>query len=182
VTVQHVDGTDTSSIIKCTLLAGESLVYNRAGTWLHYDTNGALYPNIGVAATQSDQETATATTKYVAPGTQHYHPSACKCWGKTTVSGGTPTLAVSYNTTSITDTATDQLTVTIANDFSSANYSCNVSLEAQTTTLSATTTSLAVFIRNATLLAGSFIIQACEFDVGNATDPSSWHWCCFGDI
>jgi len=133
-------------------------------------------------ADQSEMETGTSTSLAVSPGNQHFHPGHPKCWGKASVAGGTPTLNVSYNVTSITDTNTDQLTVTIANDFSTAHYAMQVSIEASTTTLSATTTSLAVFIRNATLLAGSFIIQACEFDVGAATDPSSWHWTGCGDI
>lgn len=160
---------------KYNLLAGETLEFTEA---LGFHVPTAIF----TAASQAEQETGTATNRYVSPATQQYHQSAVKAWGKITVSGGTPTLAVSYNTTSITDTATDQVTVTINNDFSSANYALTVSIEAATTTLSATTTSLAVFIRNATQLAGSFIIQACEFDVGAATDPSAWHYQCCGDL
>lgn len=40
VTVQHVDGTDTSTIIKVTLTAGETLLFTGAH-WIHYDTEGA---------------------------------------------------------------------------------------------------------------------------------------------
>jgi hypothetical protein len=132
-------------------------------------------------AVQAEMETATDVVRAVSPGRQQFHPGHPKCWGKATVAAGTPTLQVSYNITSITDTATDQLTVTIATDFSGVHYSMHVSLEAATTTLSATTTSLVCFIRNGTLGAGSFIIQACEFDVGAATDPASWHWVGCGD-
>jgi hypothetical protein len=39
----HSDGTTVRSIIKVTLLPGESLIYNGVGTPLHYDANGALY-------------------------------------------------------------------------------------------------------------------------------------------
>ncbi len=182
ITVTRTDNTNTPEVIKCTLLPGELLLYNGAGTWLHYDSNGALYPSVGNAATQAEMEAATATNKFVTPAVQHFHPGHPKCWGKATVAAASPTLQVSYNTTSITDTATDQLTVTIATDFSGVHYAMQVSIEAATTTLSATTTSLAVFIRNATLGAGSFIIQACEFDVGAATDPASWHWTGCGDL
>lgn len=38
------------------------------------------------------------------------------------MSSGVPTLAQNYNITSVTDTAVGQVTVTIATDFSSANY------------------------------------------------------------
>lgn len=180
VTVLFNNNGTTYTLVKCTLLAGEVLALSE-GVWFHYDSNGGVYSGVPYAA-QADQEAGTSTALVVSPGTQHYHPSASKCWGKVTVSAGTPTLQVSYNITSITDTATDRLTVTIGNDFSSANYACLVSLEAATTTLSATTTSLACFVRNATLAAGSFEINACEFDIGQATDPSSWSWACFGDL
>lgn len=182
VTVFHTDGTTQEDLIKVTLLAGESLVFDQIGGWTHYDVNGGTYQTLGPIATQSDMETATSLSTFVTPGNQHFHPGHPKCWGKTSVSGGTPTLNVSYNITSITDTATDQLTVTIANDFSSANYAFVCGIEAATTTLSATTTSLLYFIRNATQAAGSLIIQACEIDVGAATDPSAWHWIGCGDI
>lgn len=177
--VLNVSGS-SYELVKVTLLAGEVLKLSE-GVWYHYDANGAVYSGVPAAA-QADQEAGASSLLVTTPATQHYHPSAAKCWGKVTVSGGTPTLQVSYNVTSITDTATDRLTVTIATDFSGAHYACVVSLEAATTTLSATTTSLACYIRNATLAAGSFEINACEFDIGQATDPSSWHWACFGDL
>jgi hypothetical protein len=75
-----------------------------------------------IGASASDQETATSTSVVVTPGVQHRHPSAAKCWAFVTVSGGTPTLQTSFNITSITDTATGRLTITIATDFSSANW------------------------------------------------------------
>ena len=71
---------------------------------------------------QSDQETGTSTTVAVTPGIQQYHASAAKMWAYVTVSGGTPSLDASYNVTSITDTSAGNVTVTIATDFSSANY------------------------------------------------------------
>lgn len=193
VTISHsANGSVFFKMSVFTLAAGESAVINDQGVLFLYDTNGAVktgstaasdtVSGIQANALQADMETGTSIILNVTPGRQHFHPGHPKCWGKITVAAGTPTLAVSYNTTSITDTATDQVTVTIGNDFSSANYACQVSIEAATTTLSATTTSLAVFIRTATLAAGSFIIQACEFDIGGATDPASWHYTCLGDI
>lgn len=74
------------------------------------------------AAAQSDQETGTSTTTSVTPGRQQFHPSAAKMWAYVTVSGGTPSLDASYNVTSITDTSAGNVTITIATDFSSANY------------------------------------------------------------
>lgn len=75
-------------------------------------------------AVQADMEAGTSLLKAVVPGVQHFHPGHPKCWAVVTVSGGTPTLATSYNITSITDTAVGELTVTIATDFSSANWAC----------------------------------------------------------
>ena len=74
------------------------------------------------AATQAEEEAASSTTVYTSPGRAQFHPSSAKCWARITVASGVPTLAQNYNITSITDTATGQVTVTIATDFSSANY------------------------------------------------------------
>lgn len=175
------DGTVRVVLSKVNLLPGETLLLTQAGMWLHYDSNGALYPSVGNKASQAEMEGAAADDKYTTPAVQHFHPGHPKCWGKVTVSGGTPTLQTSYNMTSITDTATDQLTITVANDFSTANWALIPAIEAATTTLSATTTSLLIFIRNATQAAGSAILQACEIDIGAATDPAAWHWVGLGD-
>ena len=77
---------------------------------------------ITAPATQADQETATSTTAPVTPGRQQFHPGHPKCWAWVTQSGGTPSLSTSYNITSITDTGSGRLTITIATDFSSANW------------------------------------------------------------
>jgi hypothetical protein len=75
-------------------------------------------------ATQAVMEAGASTGHIVTPGRQHYHPSAAKAWVK--FSGtGTPTIAASYNVTSITDNGTGDYTVTFTNALSSANY-CSV--------------------------------------------------------
>lgn len=70
-------------------------------------------------AVQSEMETGTDVARAVTPGRQHYHPSAAKCW---VVWGTTTTIDASYNMTSITDNGAGDWTLTIATDFSSANY------------------------------------------------------------
>jgi trimeric autotransporter adhesin len=75
-----------------------------------------------VVATQAQQETGTATNVLVTPGRQQFHPSAAKIWQFTTYSGGTPTLAASYNVSSITDVSTGQLTINFSITLSSASY------------------------------------------------------------
>lgn len=121
-------------------------------------------------ATQSDQESASSTTLIVTPGQQQFHPSAGKCWGYVTVSGGTPTLQLGYNTTSITDTGTGQLTVTIATDFSSGlNYSLVVTGG----------TNLFFFVIGVKAI-GSFRID-CFDTSAVAADPAHYSYATFGD-
>lgn len=189
--VIDVSATDYE-LFKCTLAAGEELVY-RDGVFFHYDSQGGVYgrslPTASttveggvILAAQGDQETGTSTTKAVTPGVQQYHPSACKAWHRTTVSGGTPTLANSYNITSITDTATGQLTVTIATDFSGVNYAIVTGVERAGTALTVANIRNCG-IRNATVAAGSFV-QECWDQTATtavAVDPATWYASCFGD-
>lgn len=122
-------------------------------------------------ATQADQEAASSTAKVVTPGRQQFHPSAAKFWGYATVATGVPTLRVSYNVTSITDTAVGRLGVTIGDDFSSALWSPWALVFVAGTALSATATTLA---------AGSVEIQSLS-PTPTFTDPASWSFGGFGD-
>jgi len=144
-----------------------------------------------VVATQANMETGTATDLLVSPGRQHFHPGHPKCWAMVTVSAGTPTLQSSYNITSITDTATGQLTVTIATDFSSANWCCDLMTEAANT-YAADGHSAAAYgrnIDNTSIAAGSVLLESwvISTDVNGAvsslslTDPISWHMIGLGD-
>lgn len=79
-------------------------------------------------ATQSDQETASSTTAMVTPGRQQYHPSAAKAWFKST--GTTSqTLQANYNITSLSDDGVGLVGVTIATDFSGAQYAIVAALQ-----------------------------------------------------
>jgi|CXWL01.1.fsa_nt_gi hypothetical protein len=73
------------------------------------------------AASQAEMEAGASLTVYVSPGRQHNHPSAVKFWINF---NGTGTIAqrTSYNVTSITDNGVGDYTVTIATDFSSADW------------------------------------------------------------
>lgn len=127
------------------------------------------------AAAQSDQETATSTTTTVTPGRQQFHPSACKCWAYVTVSGGTPSLDASYNVTSITDTSAGNVTITIANDFSSANY-CAV---ANAVTVGGTSNVATVKTGQA---AGSLVVRTYAGATGTDTDNINLAVAMFGDL
>lgn len=122
------------------------------------------------AAVQSEMEAGSSTTLAVTPGRQHYHPSAAKCWLKCGVTGS---VVVSYNITSITDTGTGVVTVTIATDFSTANYAVVASVE------DAADNVRICDIRSEA--AGSFIGTSYTA-AGAAADPNAnWFFVAFGD-
>jgi len=73
-------------------------------------------------AIQSAIEAETNQDTYIPPDLLKFSPGVAKTWGSVTYSGGTPSLDLSYNITSITDSAIGVLGVTIAVDHSSANY------------------------------------------------------------
>lgn len=127
------------------------------------------------AAAQSDQEAGSSTTTYVSPGRQQFHPSAAKCWAFVTVATGTPTLTASYNITSITDTGLGRLTITIATDFSSANWGC---LATGTNSFGAGFNMYEV--KSTTQAAGSIEIDCNQAGLG-AADPVAWQFAGFGD-
>lgn len=95
-----------------------------------------------------------------------------KCWGFITTSGGTPTLQTSYNVTSITDNGVGDFTITIATDFSTANYSICTSVNINNLQNSA-------FTMYYTQAAGSFRLFTSNY-VAAATDPTSVSFACFG--
>lgn len=127
------------------------------------------------AADQTAMEAASSTTSAVTPGRQHYHPGMAKVWAYITVSGGTPSLDASYNVTSITDTSAGNVTVTIGNDFSSANYAAIAS---------GVTSSGAAHMATVRTgqAAGSFIVRTFATSTGADTDNINLSVVAFGDI
>lgn len=128
-------------------------------------------------AVQTEMETATDVLRSVTPGRQHFHPGHPKMAGLVTVSAGTPTLNTDndYNITSIADTATGRMTVTIATDFSGANWIASFTMEHGVTT--ATTNG----ISTGTRAAGT--IEFYCFTVGGPlVDPVSWSFSGIGDL
>lgn len=178
--LEHEDGgVHTVGLVFCTLLQDEALVYTESGLWLHYDANGAIYPSVGNAATQAEMEAGTATDKYVTPQGVNWHPGAMKFWVKAGVTGNN---LASWNITSLTDTGTGVLTITIATDFSSVDYCISVSVEATGTTW-AVANSRECHIRSATIAVGSVAVDCIDNTVTTnlVKDPTSWHVCGLGD-
>jgi hypothetical protein len=124
------------------------------------------------AATQAEQETGTSVLVATTPGRQHFHQSAAKCWGKFTQNS--TTVEVGYNITSVADTNTGIMTVTIGTDFSGVDYA----IVATAVTL---TDQFAKIDSATPPVAGSFIMECYDAD-STITDPSdSWMVVCFGD-
>jgi hypothetical protein len=134
----------------------------------------AWVPTAIVPATQAQQEAATSGTVGVTPANQHHHPSAAKFWAYVTVSAGAPTLQTSYNVTSITDTGLGELTVTIATDFSSANW-------AALTSVRATGTGGFVYTHRTTAQAAGSITVAAYDNNNDPADPLAYSVAGFGD-
>lgn len=160
-----------------TLLANETCEWTPAG-WVNYDSNGREY-SVTIAATQADQETGTSLATFVSPGVQQYHPSACKAWLECGVAAD---ITASYNITSLTDTGTGVVTITIATDFSSANYCIVAQVEATGTTW-AVANARETHVRSATLAAGSVALDCIDNTTTTnlVKDPTHWFAVMFGD-
>lgn len=151
-------------------------LYPGSAVTLYYDGTSSRWIVIGgaprSAENQSTMETATNNVSYVTPNAMKWHPGVAKCWVV-----GTPnstTIIASYNVTALGDTATGQQTVTIATDFSSANYCVLVTVDDTSTTL----------VNSATVRGrapGSYIMNSV-IEAGSGDDPSTaWHSVAFGD-
>lgn len=154
-------------------VADEDLYYHWRGTAWVVETATSSQPGVIEIAVQSEMETGTDTGRAVAPGVQHYHAGHPKVWAKVAVSAGTPSISTSYNMTSVTDSGTGDLTLTIATDFSSANWACLASFAWN----SGTGVSIEVFSQ----AAGTAEIKTRDSDSNSAVDPDAWHFAGLGD-
>ena len=137
--------------------SGQLLTSNGAGALPTFQTKNAA---------QSDQETGTSTTVFVTPAVQQYHQSAAKCWLKCNAAG---TISTSYNITSISDTGTGIVTITIATDFSTSDW-VGIFTSQGTTTWCTTANPAAGTVEGRALSASSVL-----------ADPSFYHFVGFGD-
>jgi hypothetical protein len=129
------------------------------------------------AATQAEQETGTATDKYVTPGRQQYHPSAAKFTLRADNVGNVDA-DNTWNIDSVTDTGTGVLTVTIDVDFGSAGY---VVVSTTFNDLSGTAASTdTINVRGSGFAAGSFVVDNVNLSTFTGTDPNGYMLCGFG--
>ena len=125
------------------------------------------------AATQTQMETGTDVVRRVTPGRQHNHPGHPKFWALVTVSGGTPTLASSYNVASVADTEVGRLTITFTTPFANTNYAVSVTAES--------TAAGVVGVVSAGGRATGTVEVSCINLGGSLADPSAWHVVGYGD-
>lgn len=184
VTVDHTDGTNVEIVFKTVLAAGEMVVYGENGVWVYYDPTGKPYMGLGPVATQAEMEAGTSLTTMVTPGRQHFHPGHPKFICMTT-GGATPVMQTppSYNMTSITDSGAGRLTVTIATDFSSANWSCEIMCMYSSTTITNATVFAVTHARSASQTAG--VIEANFHNwvtiTSSLVDPTNIYVTGYGD-
>jgi hypothetical protein len=177
---------------RCPLAAGECLTISNNGTMYVYDVNGGVKSAVSIAASdtasgvielavQSEMETGTDVVRAVTPGRQQYHASASKAWLSC---GVTANILGSYNITSLTDTGTGDVAVTINVDFSGAStYAWLVSVQRTNSTAAAANARCGT-IKTATLAAGT-VSADCWDDTATTnviSDPTTWHMAGFGDL
>jgi hypothetical protein len=117
------------------------------------------------AATQAEMETATSNTVAATPLQTNFHPGVAKAWLKCDQNGN---ISVSHNITSITDTGTGVVTVTIGTDFSTANYVVTATVAPQERVIGVSITNSGVFVTD------------CR-NSGSPVDSSTYFFTCFGD-
>jgi hypothetical protein len=165
-----------------TLQPQETLTWSAEQGWQVAKTTVAASdtaPGIIEIAIQSEMEAGTDVLRAVTPGRFHFHPAACKCWG---MAVGTGSLTTSYNITSITDTGTGRLGVTIATDFSSTSYAIIAQIQRGVTTLAEADVEQCA-IRNASQTVTAFEIESYDHTATTlvADDPAQYYWDCYGD-
>lgn len=150
-----------------TTAAGDRATFRGDGSGntrcIHY-TRANGFPLFGVA-TQTLMEAAADNLTMTTPATINWHPGAAKAWIKCDNAGA---IQASHNITSITDTGTGVVTVTIATDFSSINYCISGCTSGYTITIGSTPA------------AGSFVANCKDYG-GVAAEADYYFIACFGD-
>jgi hypothetical protein len=164
--MRFVDGTDATKKVAFDV-SGVTTATTRTLTIPNSDGTIAL---LGNSASQAQMEEGTNIYTFATPANVQWHQSAAKAWIKCDAAGA---ISVSYNVTSITDDGPGLVTVTLASDFSSANYvpvPCAIS-----------DSSLNTHIKATGLAAGAFQAR-CHATDASAADPTAWAIVCFGDL
>lgn len=157
-------------------VADEDIVYTCTGsnTWMSLAASTSA-AGIVEKATSAEIMAETAD-RYADAADIKHHPGVAKFWAKVGVSAGTPSIAASYNVTSITDVGVGDLTVTIANDFSSANWCCQLAVNYNVTS---STIGAHVYSQ----AAGTVSVRFRSGNDGGANvDPDAWYIAGYGAL
>lgn len=123
------------------------------------------------AASQAQMEAASSLTQFATAGNTNWHPGVAKCWLKCDAAGS---ISVSHNITSIADTGTGVVTVTIATDFSSANFTPVASASSS----GAANKNISV---SSEIASGTSIVLKAWNKSDAAADPTAYFFAAFGD-
>lgn len=134
------------------------------------------------AASQAQMEAATDNTVGATPANTQYHPGVAKCWVNVDVDdAGGSDINESYNITSITDNSTGNFTVTIATDFSTANYAWAGMVHTANAQSNESVSRAPQIEHSSTPAVGSFIVVCAASDGVGPDDVNSCSIVCFGD-
>lgn len=123
----HVTGTTTITAITIPSGADRTVVFDDALTLTHHSTTLILPGGANITTAAGDvmvvrgdgSGNARVISYQQANGASRFSPGEAKAWIKCNAAGA---IQASHNVTSITDNGTGDVTVTIATDFSSADY------------------------------------------------------------
>ena len=159
----------------CGLFVNEAAADASGSNWrcVWFDRRSGSSVNItDHVSTQSAMETGTEITSAVTPGRVQYHPGVAKFWVNATANS--TTINASHNVTSVADTATGRMTVTIATNFNTASWVCHVSIE------NVAAGNQMPCIESGGQAAGTVIVE-CRNGSAALQDPAFWHVSGFGD-
>ena len=127
------------------------------------------YVGANAAASQAEMEAASSNTVFATPGRTQNHPGVAKFWVQ--YNGVNGTVVTSYNVTSVSDDGVGDHTVTIATDFSGADWCVGAFPGAQ---------NLGDILIASTQSAGAIRIMG-SLDTGAAADMNEEYVWGFGD-
>lgn len=162
------------------VITGFTFTSNADGGQISAGTAARILKWLGADITLTGSGTATMTFPSVSDTiVGNKSDPAAKCWAK--VSGDGTNILASFNITSITDTAPGDLTITIATDFSTANWSALATVERINSTTTVTNAKK-VNIKAGTQAAGSIALQCWDSTATNnvVEDPANYHFVGFG--
>jgi hypothetical protein len=160
-------GNGTSAVQVVAPSTSGNLLTSNGTTW----TSAAPAASGLSAATQAEMEAATSNTVAATPSNTQYHPGVAKAWLH--AAGDGQSITASYNITSITDTGTGIINVTLATAFSDNTYNvCG-------TARSHYSVGLIVVVENSP--AAGYFQSGCRSTAGANVDPNGYSFICHGD-